>query len=215
MSREKFRVLAIGDLTEEEAREYVYGDKGTWHGIINDPSALVPVPPGAEEQWPAIYERCGGNIGLLERCVSEARIHENWDDALDGLVTDPLSTVTNAYHPKSIAKLDEPPLWSKDEWETALHCITTAPHHAVLRSEMEKALGTLLIDGEITGAEVLLSMVKYNLLTVRPYSTLARDLPREVYGEDKGEVVTLPSPAHVSAAKLLFKRRVVGKPKLI
>ena len=80
-----------------------------------------------------------------------------------------------------------------------LECITTAPHYAVLVSELEKELG------EENGSNILLSMVKYDLLALRPFSTLAHDLPREVYGNSMGDVVTLPSPARVWAAKVVLK----------
>jgi hypothetical protein len=50
---------------------------------------------------------------------------------------------------------------------------------------------------------------------LRPYSTLARDLPREVYGVGEKEVVTLPSPGHTWAAKgeLLERKSDFEKPK--
>ncbi|KAL4529006.1 hypothetical protein Ndes2437A_g03530 [Nannochloris sp. 'desiccata'] len=88
----RFKVEVLGDLTEQEAREFVYGTAvgatiaaavadpgnasvpapvGTWPGIVNDPSPNE-MPPGAEEQWPAIFKRCGGNIGLLIQCVAAA-----------------------------------------------------------------------------------------------------------------------------------------------
>ena len=51
------------------------------------------------------------------------------------------------------------------------------------------------------GKLILLSMVEYNLLALRPDSELARDLPEEVYGGDEDEVVTFISPAHAGSAK--------------
>ena len=48
------------------------------------------------------------------------------------------------------------------------------------------------------GSQVLLSLVQHNLLALRPWSTLARDLPREVFGGELGSrVVTMPSPAEL------------------
>ncbi|KAL4513285.1 hypothetical protein Ndes2437A_g08230 [Nannochloris sp. 'desiccata'] len=65
-----FRIHVLGDVTEEEAREFVYGTAVgatidplfvaapdvaapvvTWPGIINDPSEPIAVPGGAVEQW--------------------------------------------------------------------------------------------------------------------------------------------------------------------
>ena len=176
---------------------------GTWHGIINEPSS-VPVPAGAELQWAAIYERCGGNIGLLIQCVAAARVEGNWNDALDTVVTNPYLTIANAYKPMALTKRDVAPLWTRDQWALVLERITTAPHHAVLMDDLQQQLGE---KDEERGEEILMSMVKYNLLALRPYSTLPRDLPREVYGEDKEMVVTLPLPVHVLAAKRLLRKR--------
>ncbi|KAG7667017.1 hypothetical protein KSW81_000765 [Nannochloris sp. 'desiccata'] len=201
MTDDKFEVEVLGDLTEEEAQKFFYGDDvaGEWHGIINLRSGTKEVPAGAKEQWPAIYERCGGNIGLLQQCVAKAQLIGNWDDALQGVVAGPRSGIVRGFKPRVyIVKGGEAPLWTKEQWKMVLERITTAPHHAVLVSELEKDLG----DGDVEkGSEILLSMVKYNLLVLRPWSVLARDLPREVYGKKKTPVVTLPLPAHVWAAK--------------
>jgi hypothetical protein len=219
-----FEINVLGDLTEEEAREFVYGTAVgatidplsvaapgvaapvvTWPGIINDPSSLKPVPDGAEEQWPAIYERCGGNIGMLKQCVGAARRLGNWKDALDIVVANSRSAIEQGFSPEIIPKRDELPEWTDDQWATVLERLTTTPDHAVLRKELEKEVAKG--DGK-TGKQIILSMVKYNLLALRPYSTLARDLPREVYSVEEEEVVTLPSAGHTWAAKrILLKRK--------
>lgn len=190
---------------------FVFGDggkkeEGGWHGIINDPSASKPVLSGAEEHWPAIYERCGGNIGMLARCVEAARKKKTWDAALHSVVATLYSAIKQAFDPTAMPQRDEPPQWTEHQWETVLEVITEAPHHAVLRDDLAKKLGK----GDVkAGNRIILSLVRYNLLALRPYSTLARDLPLEVYGDAKEEVVTLPSPGHVWAAKqiLLNKRK--------
>ncbi|KAH7620151.1 putative ATP-binding protein [Nannochloris sp. 'desiccata'] len=219
-----FRIHVLGDLTEEEAREFVYGTAVgatidplsvaapgvaapvvTWPGIINDPSEPIAVPGGAEEQWQAIYERCGGNIGMLKQCVGAARELGSWKDALDIVVANSRSAIEQGFKPKVIPKRDELPDWFEDQWAMVLQRLTTAPHHAVLRNELAKNLGK---GDEERGDEIILSMVKYNLLALRSYSTLARDLPREVYGVEEEEVVTLPSAGHTWAAKrILLKRK--------
>jgi hypothetical protein len=230
-----FEINVLGDLTEEEARCFLYGTAVgatihpasvaapgaapavsdpvvIWPGIINDPSEPEPVPGGAEEEWHTIYERCGGNIGMLMQCVGAARRLGNWKDALDIVVANSRSAIEQGFDPEIIPKRDVDPEWTEDQWETVLQRITTAPHHAVLRNELAKDLGKG--DGK-TGRQILLSMVKYNLLALRPYSTLARDLPLEVYGVGEKEVVTLPSPGHVWAAKreLLERKSDVEKAK--
>ena len=224
MATNNFRIHVLGDLTEEEAREFVYGTAVgatidplsvappgvaapvvTWPGIINDPLEPIAVPGGAEEQWPAIYERCGGNIGMLKQCVGAARELGNWKDALSIVVANSRSAIEQGFNPKVISKRDELPDWFEDQWATVLEHLTTAPHHAVLRNELAKELGK---GDKKRGDEIILSMVKYNLLALRPYSPLARDLPREVFGDEEEEVVTLPSAGHTWAAKrILLKRK--------
>lgn len=186
-------------MTEKEAHEFFFGDgdKGTWAGIINNTSSLLPSV--SEVQWTEMYARCGGNIGMLKRCVDKAEDEGNWDDALKHIVQRPRSDIVNAFTPAAMPHRDEPPLWTALQWERVLERITTAPHHAVLMNELMKVLGEG-DDGQ--GKQILLSLVKYNLLALRPYSTLARDLPPEVFGDDrKKEVVTLQSAAHLWEAK--------------
>ena len=221
MTNDKFKVEVLGDLTEQEARCFLYGNtvgssadalgeaapEGTWHGIVNDPSEPNQVPPGAEEQWPAIYERFGGNIGLLIQCVAAAREEKSWEGAFKSVAAGPYSTIDNALRPHRLPKRDGSPLWTGEQWALVLQRIVTSPHHAILREDLEKNLKESEL-GSTSGEKILLSMVKYNLLALRPPSDLARDLPKEVYGDDElNMVVTLPLPVHVWAAKKLLERR--------
>ena len=209
MTEDKFGVEVLGDLTKEEAEKFMYGDgvAGGWRGIVNDSFNMEEDLARAKDQWSEIYQRCGGNIGLLQQCVAEARdLKWNWDSALQKVVAGPLGAVIQGFEPEVyIQKGGEDPLWTDVQWKMVLERVTTAPHHAVLASELKKELEK---GSEKRGSEILLSMVKYNLLALRPPSTLARDLPQEVYGNDGviETVVTLPLPAHVWAAKAVLKR---------
>ncbi|KAG7667011.1 putative ATP-binding protein [Nannochloris sp. 'desiccata'] len=234
LTNDKFKVEVLGDLTEQEAREFVYGTamgatiaaavadpghatvpatEGTWRGIVNDPSKQGKVPPGAQEQWPAIYERCGGNIGLLKQCMAAARVKRNWKGALRGLTTGPYLTIKNAFTPIALTKRDVGPLWTGQQWELVLQEIVKAPHHAVLQEDLKKKLEETVPGAESgRGNNILMSMIKYNLLALRPPSDLARDLPQEVYGDDQlNMAVTLPLPVHVWAAKKLLERSPEGE----
>jgi hypothetical protein len=204
MTKDKFEVEVLGDLIEEEAQNFVFGDgdgvAGGWPGIINDvPPGTKAAPAGAKEKWSEIYKRCGGNIGLMNHCVAKAQSLGNWDAALNGVVANPLEDIVLGFKPRRyIVKGGKAPLWTAKQWRMVLERITTATDHAVLVSEIEKELG----DGDVErGAEILLSMVKYNLLALRPFSTRARDLTKDVYGKRNAPVVTLPLPAHVWAAE--------------
>ncbi len=205
MTEDNFKVEVVGDLTEDEAHKFVYGDGvgGGWAGIINDLSDSVQVPVGAEEQWPAIYERCGGNISRLRQFEFNAGLKKTWSEGLQTVVAGPLEEVNRGFSPSIyIVRGGEAPLWTGAQWKMVLEKIITAPHHAVLASEVKEALGN---GDEKLGSKILLSMLKYNLLTLRPYSRLARDLPEEVYGEKKAPVVTLHSAAHEWCAKALLE----------
>jgi hypothetical protein len=203
---DNFEIEVLGVLREEEAREFVLGDggKGGWAGIINEPSSLKPVPEGAEQNWPAIYARCGGNIGKLKHCVRAARSKGSWNSALDVVIAKPRLAIERGFDPERIPERDVDSLWTGEQWETVLQEIVKAPYHAVLREELAKKLGKG--DGKI-GNTIIVSMVKHNLLALRPYSTLARDLPPEVHGDLKKVVVTLPNPGYAWAAKELLLER--------
>ncbi|KAG7673479.1 hypothetical protein KSW81_006689 [Nannochloris sp. 'desiccata'] len=209
MTEDKFRVKVLGDLTKEEAEKFMYGDgvAGGWRGIVNDSFKTKEDLANAKDQWSEIYQRCGGNIGLLKQCVAEARdLKGDWGSALQEVVAGPLGAVERGFKPEVyIQKGGEDPLWTDVQWKMVLERITTSPQHAVLASEIEEELGK---GSEKKGSEILLSMVKYNLLALRPPSTLARDLPQEAYENDGviETVVTLPLPDHVWAAKAVLKR---------
>ena len=213
MTRDKFEVEVLGDLTEEEAEKFMYGDGavgGEWHGIVNDSFNTKEELAEAQDQWSEIYQRCGGNIGLLQQCAAAARLSGNWDSALQKVVAGPLDAVQQGFEPEVyIVKGGEAPLWTAAQWKMVLERITTSPYHAVLVSEIKKELGKGSDRGgdEKKGSKILLSMVKYNLLALRPPSTLARDLPQEAYENDgvNEAVVTLPLPAHVWAAEAMLK----------
>ncbi|KAG7674369.1 hypothetical protein KSW81_000028 [Nannochloris sp. 'desiccata'] len=162
MTEDKFRVEVLGDLTEEEAEKFMYGD------------------------------------GVCGRVAC-------WGSALQAVVAGPVGAIIQGFEPEVyIAKGGEAPLWTDVQWRMVLERITTSPQHAVLASELKEELGK---GSEKKGSEILLSMVKYNLLALRPPSTLARDLPQEVYGSGKKKttVVTLPLPAHVWAAEVVLE----------
>ena len=215
LTQKQVKVAVIGDLTEEEAKAFVLGadaaagtavdaaiaaNAESWRGLIHM-GLVETVPAGAASMWNEIYDRCGGNIGLSEECMIEAGVQGSWEAALETVVAGPRRAVRKGFSPRKMPERDVPPLWTREQWKTVLRFIVDAEHHAVLRSALEEALHT---DGDdASGEDALLSMVKYNLLTLRPASLLARDLPLRVHGKKRGEVVTLPSPAHLWAAKEL------------
>ena len=59
--------MVLGDLPENEARDFVLGAAdNSWPGIVNNPQfESLPAPACSEDQWREIYDHCGGNIWLF------------------------------------------------------------------------------------------------------------------------------------------------------
>ncbi len=85
--------------------------------------------------------------------------------------------------------------WSAEDFRTMLRAIVASPHAAVPVGELETALG-------VGGAAKLESMNAKNLLLRRAYDPLARDIDAAAFGPDLEDVYTLPSAAHVLAARI-------------
>ncbi len=105
-----------------------------------------------------------------------------------------------------------PRSWQSEHYKAVLRLIAANPYHAVRRKVVYAALEKVGIPEDVTAAHVLLSMVEYNVVSLRPYSDMAQDIPREaffkqVWGvEEKDSVVTMPSPAHLAAVLKLEAR---------
>lgn len=138
------------------------------------------------------------------------------DAAVSSVLRPPSSDVATALlRPEQIPVPEggSPARFTAADYTTAVRLITQArPYHAVpqLVLEAELAKGSHVATG-VSGNDVLTSMIEYNLLTVRPYSEMARDLPRELFfrtkkgeegdeAEEEDSLVMMPSPAHLHAA---------------
>ena len=90
-----------------------------------------------------------------------------------------------------------------------LRLIAANPYHAVRQEDAEAALIGVGINENVSADEVLLSMVEYDVLSLRPFSKMAQDIPREAFFKEEwgveveDNVVTVPSPAHLAAVLLL------------
>ena len=211
MTRDKFGRRVLGNLPEDEAKIFLLGNtedpEDEWPGIINGPNFLSEVPAVSEEQWLEIYNRCGGNIGLLGDCATFAREYGDWNAALDEATGNDFSLIKEAFYPKMISKRDVPPLWTWKHWKLVLERITEADYNAVLLDQLlvNLELSNFQEPGGVQAEDILLSMVKYNLLAIRSPSAFAFDLPRKVFGgTGMQEVVTLPLPSHVWSANVIM-----------
>jgi hypothetical protein len=88
--------------------------------------------------------------------------------------------------------------WSTEDFRTVLRSIVSSPHAAVPVQQMDAELGD-------DGAAKLESMNAKNLLLRRAYDPLARDIDAAAFGPDLEDVYTLPSAAHVLAARRKLK----------
>jgi hypothetical protein len=217
-------VSVLGDLPEGEAKRYFCGDGeggGGWAGLV----AQRQAPPLESGAWAEVYAVCGGNMGLLKECVSLAGKEGSWEagacraaapafacaSTCCGMLT-PRHSIPFARcsaesdHGHRLLKSRQrlrrqgaPPARQPPgvaQYRAALRCVARAPHRAVRRSAMIEALN---LDGSPRGDEAakaaLRSLVEYSLLALRLFSSWARDLPEEVYGEEPEAVVTMPGPA--------------------
>ncbi len=102
-----------------------------------------------------------------------------------------------------------PRSWESKHYKAVLRLIAASPYHTVRQKDVEAALEKEGIAKHVTADEVLLSMVEFNVVSLRPYSDMAKDIPREAYFkevwdiEEEDSVVTMPSPAHLAACLLL------------
>jgi hypothetical protein len=101
--------------------------------------------------------------------------------------------------------------WSTEDCRTVLQMIVSSPHAAVPVVELEVALRSKFPFfrrrswGRRGGAAKLESMNAKNLLLRRAYDPLARDIDAEAFGAVLEDVYTLPSAAHVLAARRKLK----------
>ncbi|KAG7668342.1 hypothetical protein KSW81_002231 [Nannochloris sp. 'desiccata'] len=181
----------LGDLTSAEAFVYLCGGKvlnrwGTeedWPGLIAQSAETLGLGVTPED-WKKVWSVCGGNIHLLKVCVGYAKQCNSWEKVGS----------------------DGPRIWERKHYKAVLRLIAANPYHVVRQEDAEAALEKVGgIPKKVTAAQVLLSMVEFNVLSLRPYSEMAEDIPREAFfkkvgrKEKQDNVVIMPSPAHLAA----------------
>jgi hypothetical protein len=169
-------------------------------------------PSDACSAWERVYEVCGGNPGLLYICASDAAAFGSWETACASIVQTAATDIAKGLSPSTW----EGAAWTTDDCRTVLHMIASSPHAAVPAAQLEAHLGFSLFGLRLfgwggaqkleaalglDGSKKLQSMNKMNLLLRRSYDPLARDIDAAAFGPDLEDVYTLPSAAHVIAAK--------------
>lgn len=217
------QVMVLGDLSEEEAERLVRGGERktesgndeAWPGLISRSTTLTM----NDTEWEKVYEACGGNIFNLSLCVKDVVNGNTWDQAITRILMEPTRSVQSALDdPETLISTGGvgPALWTKEHYKAVVARIVDNKYHAIKKKDALTALeGIPLAEGlKATVSQVLLSMVEWNVLCLRPYFHLAKDIPREAFGEagvpddELDEVVTMPSAPHLRAALKMKNRGI-------
>ena len=142
--------------------------------------------------------------------------------ATSSILVEPMKDVKEAlFEPETMLapQGSGPRLWTSEHYRIILRLIATSKHHAVEKRDAWKALEKESKKRKVAPAQALLSMAEFGLITLRPYSDLAIDIPRDAFGPNDisdvelDDVVTLASPAHLRAAVILFENKELERRK--
>ena len=189
------RPIVVGNLSRDEAHDFF---------LQHVLPMFSGTPPDACSAWERVYEVCGGNPGLLYICASDAAAFGSWETACASIVQTAATDIAKGLSPSTW----EGAAWTTDDCHTVLHMIASSPHAAVPAAQLEAHLGFSLFGLRLFGwggAQKLQSMNKMNLLLRRSYDPLARDIDAAAFGPDLEDVYTLPSAAHIIAARRKLK----------
>ncbi|KAG7674720.1 hypothetical protein KSW81_006147 [Nannochloris sp. 'desiccata'] len=212
-----FEVIVLGDLPEEEAERFVRGGKMEdgngeeefWPGWISK----YPKLEMNDDDWKEVFEACGGSMFTLSRCVNSA-------GRIKSILIQPAKKVRDIIRngPKALVPPigAGPALWTADHYKAVVPLIVESEHHAVPKKKAAAALEgppKVPMPEGVDADQILHSMVEWNVLNMRPYFELAKDVPRQAFGpedveeEDLDDVMTMPSAAHFSAANKWMKQK--------
>ncbi|KAG7672513.1 putative ATP-binding protein [Nannochloris sp. 'desiccata'] len=182
----------IGDLaTIDEAKQFVQ----SLMLFKKAPSSFFDTTENGEQidMWPRLYEICGGNIGLLERCAKHSKRLKSWEKGLRWVSKDLEDAVKSGLWPRGFSKTGgsrSPPAWTKEDYKTVLREIFLAKEH-----KHAVSFDKLRVE---PGEDALLSMVEWNLVGVRRRSSWAKDVPETVFTDLKDtKLVMMPSPVEL------------------
>ena len=145
------------------------------------------------DMWPRVYEICGGNIGLLERCATHSKRLKSWEKGLKEVSRDLEDAVQRGLSPRAFSRTGgsrSPSAWTKEDYKTVLREIALAKEqkHAVSFKKLRDKVGE----------DALLSMVEWNLVSLRRKSEWAKDLPETLFADlNDTKLVMMPSPAEL------------------
>ncbi|KAG7667963.1 hypothetical protein KSW81_005881 [Nannochloris sp. 'desiccata'] len=182
----------IGDLaTIDEAKQFV---ESLMLCKKAPPSYFDTAEDGEQiGMWPRVYEVCGGNIGLLERCSEYANDLGSWEAGLKWVSRDLEDAVKRGLWPEdfpSSSSSRSPAAWTEEDYKTVLREIALAKEHRHAVS-FDKLRNTV-------GKKAVRSMVEWNLVALRRKSEWAKDLSAAVFTDlNDTKLVAMPSPAEL------------------
>ena len=180
--KQQFQIhLDIGNLGANDAHSY----------FVDHVLPMFEHPPCDDHAWAQVYRVCGGNPGQLLRCAALAAACRDWEQSCQSLVREAAGDISRALRPRTW----EGAAWTADDCRAVLQMIASSPSAAVSYVQLEPRL---LGDA----ASKLQCMNKMDFLVRRSYEPLARDIDTAAFGPKKQDVYTLPSAAHVCAARL-------------
>ena len=141
--------------------------------------------------------------------------------AITRILTEPSRSVRCALnYPEALISTGGggPALWTREHYKAVVARIVDNKYHAIKKKDALTALEGIPFEKGLkaTVSQVLLSMVECNVLCLRRYFHLAKDIPREAFGEaglsddELDEVVTMPSAPHLRAAVKMKNRGIWG-----
>lgn len=103
-----------------------------------------------------------------------------------------------------------PRAWKPYHYSAVLQKLINSPHHVVPKEVAYAALEEVVLPEDATVDVILNSMAEYNLILLRTYSKMSRDIPDEAFEfrvtldggleyEAEETVVAMPSPARFAA----------------
>ncbi|GAQ91759.1 hypothetical protein KFL_008470050 [Klebsormidium nitens] len=174
------RVAVIGNFEEGDARSFFEKEVGT---------------PVADAEWDMCHKLLDGNAGFLKRCAGPFRRKQDMSAALDDIVQPIKSAVRSSVNPvKAVG-------YTSAAFLTVARAVLAADENRVPTAEILMLLKAL--DTATNENATLRALVQCNVVTVRPVSEWAFDIPRSSFG-DWEELVMAPSAVHLCAWKMVL-----------
>lgn len=157
----KLEVFNVGNLSEEEAKEYLLGLVGPFHKQY------------VADIWKDIFTHVGGSVLMLFWVASVAiqsksadSFQVEWPKLKGDLLAQARRHVEQGFHPEkyvSAEGIKGPPNWNRDEWKSVIDKIAQTPDGVVPYQDLAEMKG-------------LDSMIEHDLLHFRAHSKHEKEI---------------------------------------